>query len=727
MAFSIDQVYRDFETDGVPSSDAHEPIKSEIRALLKQIEAGSGMSVTRGTLAQLNLVTPPSEDYMGIVLTGTGAGYYYRSGSAWVFGRAFPDSVAFLTQTGGSGNALQLSSVAGVSPSTVVLGVFVPEFDNAGGGVTVQVSGSPPVDLLNASGAPLAAGELQAGTAVLMINFTTSWRAYPIASGSGGFTYRGAWSGATNYIANDIVQSGGSIWMALQPNLNVTPIEGVNWTLWLPGVSVADESVDAAKLQRADRLDMLAKLGVEMKQPNMVEKLCSMVSLRGRYIRPWISGGNTVGFYVGYGMAKDYESVSEFRMLINPDNLLLSAGGVVGVEDATQQGIQPTLIGTFNTGSAPTSYATVVGDQISTGSLEFGGDVFFNSPTDANGGMWEFSFAGQKTRVSVWSASLVANRRIRIFRDIPYGIYPAGIVGEFLGDDTEHPPTGTSRGYLTYQAASTTNKAFHLGKVKQPSALANALFSTASVPDFAISARPANQPGYTPRWVPEHAGVSGVSGSVNFKLIVDGRTVTSTAGLLTALASYMEFSETVQVVQAFNALHPSGGGTMWTHIVTHTFERDRPVMVIDNALIFSQDTYVSEGYIAMMPSDTDFADRLTLNNGVVISPVPADGSTSSFGFDVSGAMYSGEYSETAGNYHAMAMQVSSLREAANLSGRTQPAVPGLLDFRASTVTKVYFKLCDTGTTFLAGERLTCRHEIALVGGIRSPNILAGVI
>lgn len=100
MSQTIDQVFRDFTIEGIPASGEHWPDKKEIRALLKLIQNSGGQSITRNTLAALNGVTPPNENYMGVVLTGAGAGYYSRSGGARVFGRPFPDTMAGVTLTG---------------------------------------------------------------------------------------------------------------------------------------------------------------------------------------------------------------------------------------------------------------------------------------------------------------------------------------------------------------------------------------------------------------------------------------------------------------------------------------------------------------------------------------------------------------------------------------------------------------------------------------------------
>lgn len=156
MSQTIDVVYSDYNTPGIPSSGEKQPKKAEVRALLKQIQNGSGQSVTRNTVTALNAVTPPNENYMGIALTGAGAGYYYRSGAAWVFGRGFPDTLAGVTLAG-SANAQTGTVSAGVDPGTVLEFIATPSTANTGPMTLDMGSGAKPV--LNYSGNPLAAGE----------------------------------------------------------------------------------------------------------------------------------------------------------------------------------------------------------------------------------------------------------------------------------------------------------------------------------------------------------------------------------------------------------------------------------------------------------------------------------------------------------------------------------------------------------------------------------------
>jgi hypothetical protein len=75
--------------------------------------------------------------------------------------------------------------------------------------------------------------------------------ALSIVASGGAWTFRGAWTSGRNYLVNDATEKGGSIWIAKRPNTGVTPAEGADWTLFLPGVSVADGAVTRPKLSDA--------------------------------------------------------------------------------------------------------------------------------------------------------------------------------------------------------------------------------------------------------------------------------------------------------------------------------------------------------------------------------------------------------------------------------------------------------------------------------------------
>lgn len=160
MSQTIDQVYSDFNVQGVPASGEKKPSKAEIRALLKMIQNSGGQSVTRNTLTALNGVTPPNENYMGVVLTGAGAGYYSRVAGAWVFGRPFPDTMAGVTLSG-TGTAQTGTLNPGVDPGSVL--VFFAEVTTPNTGPLALTIGGVQRDVLNAAGNPLSPGEWTGG------------------------------------------------------------------------------------------------------------------------------------------------------------------------------------------------------------------------------------------------------------------------------------------------------------------------------------------------------------------------------------------------------------------------------------------------------------------------------------------------------------------------------------------------------------------------------------
>ena len=160
MALTVDATYRDYNTAGVPASGDFKPKKPEIRALLKQIQNAGGMSVTRNTYTALAGVTPPTENYMGIVLDDADPelnGYYSRVDAAWVWERGFPDTFGQVTLAG-SGTVQTGSVAAGVNPGDLLVYFAVVGTENTGA-MTLAISGETARDVVNASGAALSAGE----------------------------------------------------------------------------------------------------------------------------------------------------------------------------------------------------------------------------------------------------------------------------------------------------------------------------------------------------------------------------------------------------------------------------------------------------------------------------------------------------------------------------------------------------------------------------------------
>ena len=85
MALAAD-VWRDFETSGVPSSGAHDPVKSGIREWAAEQEAltnaiGSNGGLVYATLAELNADLGHAAYTSAWVIAASDAGIYQKSGA----------------------------------------------------------------------------------------------------------------------------------------------------------------------------------------------------------------------------------------------------------------------------------------------------------------------------------------------------------------------------------------------------------------------------------------------------------------------------------------------------------------------------------------------------------------------------------------------------------------------------------------------------------------------
>lgn len=61
-----------------------------------------------------------------------------------------------------------------------------------------------------------------------------------------GYTDRGTYSAVTNYVKNDLAHHNGIIWRCLiDDTIGITPVEGVNWTVFINAGSAAAEEIIA--------------------------------------------------------------------------------------------------------------------------------------------------------------------------------------------------------------------------------------------------------------------------------------------------------------------------------------------------------------------------------------------------------------------------------------------------------------------------------------------------
>ncbi|MDI5926466.1 hypothetical protein QBK93_17455 [Rhizobium leguminosarum] len=180
------QVYRDYVTDGVPSSGNNKPKKSEIRNLLSGYEGiitafTSAGGLIFSSLALLNADLVHAANSMAWVIgdaTVANNGVYRKNGASgagsWTRVADLPYSFVKLADAGaGTPNAIQLTSSIPTSASVLRIANV---FEANAGNVTISENGDAAKSLLTNSGNQIAAAGLVAGMMIAYIDNGTSFR-----------------------------------------------------------------------------------------------------------------------------------------------------------------------------------------------------------------------------------------------------------------------------------------------------------------------------------------------------------------------------------------------------------------------------------------------------------------------------------------------------------------------------------------------------------------------
>lgn len=180
------QVWRDYVTDGIPSSGNHRPAKAAIRAWGAWLESfitasGSNAGSVFATKADLTANLARVADSMAWVVndpTTANNGIYRKNGASgsgsWTRIADLPYSFVKLTDTGaGTANAIQLTSTIPTSPAALRV---ANAFEVNTGNVTISENGDTAKPLLTSSGNQIAAGGLVANIMIVYVDDGTAFR-----------------------------------------------------------------------------------------------------------------------------------------------------------------------------------------------------------------------------------------------------------------------------------------------------------------------------------------------------------------------------------------------------------------------------------------------------------------------------------------------------------------------------------------------------------------------
>lgn len=177
MTLLAADVYRAYETPGVPASGPHQPVKAEIRAwgtLIEALGTGGGPGLGYTTLAVATADLAHAEGVLSIVYADAVAannGLYKKIGGSgvgsWSRIGDLPNSIVRLTVTGGTGDAIVATAPETPTVPGSKLYLLTPTAANTTT-TTIAVNGVAPVEIKNAFGVSLAANSLLNNSQVLM-------------------------------------------------------------------------------------------------------------------------------------------------------------------------------------------------------------------------------------------------------------------------------------------------------------------------------------------------------------------------------------------------------------------------------------------------------------------------------------------------------------------------------------------------------------------------------
>ena len=447
-------------------------------------------------------------------------------------------------------------------------------------------------------------------------------------------------------------------------------------------------------------------------QGSYVDKMLDIIKIKGLYAKRFNVDG---GIDVVALLDNDEQSAIKYQFRYNLDGLLLLRGVFAGVQEPKTQDV--TLNGSFNSTSAPTVFTTTIGDYID---FTFTGTGFdFEGQVEPRGGYFDFVLEDGRTQKITCYSETNARRKRNVFSNLPFGTYKCKAI--FRGDDPDNPPTSSpSRGYIYYQESNASRRpiSVHNNSLEIRNTNQEELVSQSSIPDFAISARPAGT-ALSRQWVPVHSGVSGVSKNITAKIIIDGITRGQTKEY--PLDNDYFDIDSFELIQSFGAYHTDDSTLLWQHYVSHRISKDNPYLSISNRVEIKSNVDIGDLYLTMLPVNSQKTTRLVLNNGDEFEPVPIDGSSIDFD-DVSSAMFSGEYKT--GYYFGTAVDVLSYTEAIGARLSDSHDV-GVITFRTDDLAKFYLRafkgIASDGDVFQNTQRISC------ISGVRFPNTMLKLI
>lgn len=344
--------------------------------------------------------------------------------------------------------------------------------------------------------------------------------------------------------------------------------------------------------------------------------------------------------------------------------------------------------GAMQKANPPNYYTTTVGDTFT---FTFDGTGFdFQHFTDNRGGLWEFKVDGTVVKTISTHINAVPTNELKV----NYGIRPVArglakgthtVIATFKGDDPANAPASganTARGWVKNdsgyaQAAEAHKTALLYDDLLHPVKEIDLLIPFSNK-EFAFRMKP-NGSSVNAEWIPEHSAATVFK--TTQKMYVDDKEIISWAADATVKEVQM-----VRVVQSMKGFHPSDLTNALCEIYSvHTVTNQG--VTFDIKIKWLKDTFIEDGYIAMLPGSRPFVEKLVDATGQSLDTIASDNSFN----DIPNGEKITSYAmfNTTGTDYVVAMKINhihaSLRK--GQTGRRHPLV--WLQHRDATLQKLY--------------------------------------
>lgn len=324
-----------------------------------------------------------------------------------------------------------------------------------------------------------------------------------------------------------------------------------------------------------------------------------------------------------FGVAIPFKGTKHFYASFKKDTaddyVRMGTGAVYEIGDNLRTGGKnwDSYTGTLNT-STPNSFMATVGGTI-TVTFE-GTGLDFMHYADNRGGLWEFVIDGDttnKVQVSVWAEGTPASNQwktVEIARGLSEGTHT--LIMTFLGADPANP--GGTRGWIYNHSATDTTENYPFITYNSKDVQLFNVIDSASVKEFAFSARSANNVTQLSEWLPQH-GTVGTVFEESQKVYFDDKENTnwSVRDGITA--------KSVKIEQQLLGYNPADMVNPLCRIyAVHTITGKG--VSVKHTFVALQDMYIGTGYPMMFPTVGTFSKQLITSLKEIKPTVLSDGS-----------------------------------------------------------------------------------------------------